>query len=156
MPEQTLVSEVMTTDVVTLRPDQSPAEVADVFAEKGIGAAPVVDESGKVLGLLRDEDLLVTEARLHIPTTIAILPGIEFTFPGDIRRYDEELKRAASSTAADLMEREYPKVGPDATVEDLATLMHERDVTHVVVEDDGAAVGIVARGDLVRFLAKST
>ncbi|MBM3674665.1 MAG: CBS domain-containing protein [Actinobacteria bacterium] len=156
MPEQTLVTEVMTTDVVTLRPDQSPAEVADVFAEHGIGAAPVVDDAGNVIGLLRDEDLLVTEARLHVPTTIAILPGVEFTFPGDIRRYDEELKRAAASTAADLMERDYPKVRPDATIEDLATLMHERDVTHVVVQDDGVAVGIVARGDLVRFLARST
>jgi len=77
MPEQTLVTEVMTTDVVTLRPDQSPAEVADVFAEHGIGAAPVVDDAGNVIGLLRDEDLLVTEARLHVPTTIAILPGVE-------------------------------------------------------------------------------
>jgi len=54
------------------------------------------------------------------------------------------------------MERDYPKVRPDATIEDLATLMHERDVTHVVVQDDGVAVGIVARGDLVRFLARST
>lgn len=156
MQTQTFASDVMTSDLVTLRPDQSPSEVADVLATNGIGAAPVVDDSGKVLGLLRDEDLLVTEARLHIPTTIAILPGIEFTSPGAIRRFDEELKRAASATAADLMEAEYPKVAPEATVEDLATMMHEGDVTHVIVERDGVAIGIVARGDLVRFLAKST
>ncbi len=151
------VTQVMTTDVVTLRPDQSLADAADVLAEHGIGAAPVVDEGGRIVGLLRDEDLLVTEARLHLPTTIQILPGVEFTLPNQIRRYDEELKKAASSTLSQVMEREFKKVGLDATLEDVATMMHEHDVTHVpVVSDDGKVLGIVARGDIVRFLAATT
>jgi predicted transcriptional regulator len=156
MASTTPVTEVMTTDVVTLRPDQSLAEAADVLTEHSIGAAPVVGDDGAILGLLRDEDLLISEARLHLPTTIAILPGIEFTLPNQIKRYDEELKKAASSSVADVMEREYPHVGPDATVEDVATLMHERDVTHVPVVDGGKVVGIVARGDIVRFLSATT
>jgi CBS domain-containing protein len=156
MASTTPVTEVMTTDVVTLRPDQSLAEAADVLTERSIGAAPVVGDDGVILGLLRDEDLLISEARLHLPTTIEILPGIEFTLPNQIKRYDEELKKAASSSVADVMEREYPHVGPDATVEDVATLMHERDVTHVPVVDGGKVVGIVARGDIVRFLSATT
>jgi CBS domain-containing protein len=156
MASTTPVTEVMTRDVVTLRPDQSLAEAADVLAERSIGAAPVVDDDGRILGLLRDEDLLISEARLHLPTTIAILPGIEFTLPNQIKRYDEELKKAASSSVADVMEREYPHVGIDATVEDVATLMHSRDVTHVPVVDGGTVVGIVARGDIVRYLAATT
>jgi CBS domain-containing protein len=152
----TPVTEVMTTDVITLDPDQSLADAADVLADRAIGAAPVVDANGKVLGLLRDEDLLISEARLHLPTTIAILPGVEFTLPGQIRRYDEELKKAASSTVADVMERDFKQVGPDATIEDVATLMHEHDVTHVPVCQDGKIVGIIARGDIVRHLAATT
>jgi CBS domain-containing protein len=156
MAGPTLVSEVMTRELVTLAPDQSLPEAADVLADHGIGAAPVVDGSGAVVGLLRDEDLLVSEARLHLPTTIAILPGIEFTLPSHIKRYDEELKKAASASVGDAMEEDFPHVGADATVEDLATLMHERDVTHVIVVDGPKAIGIVARGDLVRFLARTT
>jgi CBS domain-containing protein len=156
MAGPTLVTEVMTTELVSLTPDQSLPEAADVLAEHGIGAAPVIDASGAAVGLLRDEDLLVSEARLHLPTTIAILPGIEFTLPSHIKRYDDELKKAASATVGDAMEQEFPHVGRDATVEDLATLMHERDVTHVIVLDGTTAVGIVARGDLVRFLARTT
>src|SRR3954469_7642691 len=110
MPSITPLSTVMTTDVVTVTADATLAQAADVLAEHGIGAAPVVDDSGVVVGLLRDEDLLVSEARLHLPTTIAILPGIEFTLPGQIKRYDEELKRAASSVVADVMEKEFPHV----------------------------------------------
>ncbi len=157
MASSTSVTQLMTTDVVTLRPDQSLAEAADVLADRSIGAAPVVGDDGRIVGLLRDEDLLVTEARLHLPTTIQILPGVEFTLPNQIRRYDEELKKAASSTLADVMERDFKHVGPDATIEDVATLMHEHDVTHVpVVSDDGKILGIVARGDIVRFLAATT
>ena len=156
MPSTTSASAVMTTNLITVAPEQSLPEAADVLSEHGIGAAPVVDGSGAVVGLLRDEDLLVSEARLHLPTTIAILPGIEFTLPGQIKRYDEELKRAASSMVSDVMEKEFPNVAPDATLVDLATMMHERDVTHVVVLDGTKALGIVARGDLVRFLARST
>ena len=75
----------MTKDVVTVSPDQSLAEAADVLAEQGIGAAPVVDGDGTIVGLLRDEDLLISEARLHLPTTIAILPGIELHAAGPDR-----------------------------------------------------------------------
>jgi predicted transcriptional regulator len=156
MATSTPVTAVMTRDVVTLSSDQSLADAADVLSEHGIGAAPVVGGDGKIVGLLRDEDLLISEARLHLPTTIAILPGIEFTLPGSIKRYDEELKKAASSSVADVMEREFKHVGPDATVEDVATLMHEHDVTHVPVVVDGAVTGIVARGDIVRYLAATT
>jgi CBS domain-containing protein len=156
MATSTPVTEVMTKDVISLAPDQSLAEAADVLADHGIGAAPVVDADGKVVGLLRDEDLLISEARLHLPTTIAILPGVEFTLPGQIKRYDEELKKAVSSTIADVMERDFKQVGPDATLEDVATLMHEHDVTHIPVVVDGKVVGIVARGDIVRFLAATT
>ena len=81
---------------------------------------------------------------------------VERVLPGAIKRYDEELKKAASSTVGDVMERDFTTVGPNATVEDVATLMHERDVTHVPVVVDGKVVGIVARGDIVRHLAATT
>ena len=155
MPSSTSLRSVMNSDVAVLRPDQTLAEAADLLADRGIGAAPVVDDSGVVVGLLRDEDLLATEARLHVPTTIAIL-GVDFTLPSQVRRYDEELRQAIASTVGGAMETEFPHLGADASVEDAATLMHESDVTHVVILDAGKPVGIVARGDLVRFLARSS
>lgn len=156
MASTTLVSAVMTPEVVTVRPDQSLAEAADVLAEHGIGAAPVVDDSGTLVGLLRDEDLLISESRLHLPTVISILPGIDITLPGAARRYDEELKQAIASTVKGVMEREFVSLAPDATLEDLATLMHESEVTHVPVVEGGTVVGIATRGDIVRHLAATT
>ena len=58
MPDATPVREVMTPDVVTLRSDQPVAEAADVLAGKQIGAAPVVDADGKLVGIVARGDLV--------------------------------------------------------------------------------------------------
>jgi CBS domain-containing protein len=148
------VRTIMTSDVVTLSPDQTVPEAADLLAEHHIGAAPVVD-GGKLVGLLRDEDLIVSEAKLHVPTVIEFL-GAELVWPKSEKRWEAELKKAAASTVADVMTTDVPKIAPDDTVESVATLMHDRNASHVCVVDGDRLVGIVARGDLVRFLAATT
>jgi len=155
MPDTTAVREVMTRDVVTLRTDQPVQEAADVLAGKQIGAAPVVDAAGKLVGLLRDEDLIVSEARLHVPTVISFL-GADLVLPSSLHRFEHELKKAAGSSVGDVMITEFPVAKPDDTLDGLAAEMHDRDITHVPVVDGGKLVGIVARGDLVRFLSRTS
>jgi CBS domain-containing protein len=155
MPASTPVSEVMTRAVTTLRPDQSVEQAADILAEKQIGAAPVADADGKLVGLLRDEDLIVSEARLHVPTVISFLSA-DLVLPSSLHRFEHELKKAAGATVADVMTTDFVTVKPDDNLEDLAAVMHDRDITHVPVVDNAKLVGIVARGDLVRWLARTT
>lgn len=156
MPSESAVRDVMQRDIVTLRPSSTFEEAADLLADRKIGAVPVVGDDGRLVGLLRDEDLLVTDSRLHVPTVVSVL-GAQLVLPSSLKRFEHEVKQAVGATVADLMDTEYPTIAPDATIEDLATLMHERDVTHVpVVDDSGALVGIVARGDIVRFIAATT
>lgn len=156
MPATTQVSAVMTSDVITLRPDQTVEAAADALAERHIGAAPVVADDGTLVGLLRDEDLIVSEARLHVPTVISFL-NAEIVLPSAMHKFKEELSKAVGATVAEVMTTEFKSVRATDSLETLATLMHESDVTHVpVVGDDGKLVGIVSRGDLVRFLAETT
>ena len=146
----------MTTKVVTLRPDQSFEEAADLLATKSIGAAPVVD-GDRVVGLLRDEDLIVSEANLHVPTWVNFGLGPEFPWPGQTKRFEKELRRMVASTVRDLMATEFETCGPDDTLGTVAAKMHDRDVTHMpVVDADHHLVGIIARGDLVRRVAAET
>lgn len=156
MPSSTPVREVMTTDVVTLAPDQTFEVAADTLAEKSIGAAPVVDADGKVVGLLRDEDLIVSEANLHAPTWFNFL-GAEFPLPGENKRFESELKRMTAASVSDLMETEFPTASPDDTLGTVAARMHDADISHIpVIDADGKLVGIIARGDLVRRVAAET
>jgi CBS domain-containing protein len=155
MPSATPVRDVMTTKVITLRPDQSFEDAADTLAEHSIGAAPVVDAEGKVVGLLRDEDLIVSEANLHAPTWFNFL-GAEFPLPGENKRFEEELQRMTAADVEELMHTDFVKCSPDDTLGEVAAAMHDADITHMPVVDDGKLVGMVARGDLVRRVAAET
>jgi CBS domain-containing protein len=156
MPGSTLVRDVMSTPVVTLRPDDTVEHAADVLAEKNVGSLPVVDDEGKLVGILRDDDLIASEARVHVPTFINFL-GLGMAFPGEMKHLERELKKIAGATVRDVMQAEPPTVTPDATFEDVATIMHDLGVNSVpVVGPDNKVVGIVARADIVRFIARTT
>jgi CBS domain-containing protein len=144
----------MTTDVVTMSPDDTVAHAAQVLASRKIGAVPVVDASGAVVGLLRDEDLIVSEANLHVPTVISFL-DMEIVLPKQRRQFEEELRRAVGATVGEVMTKDFRSVTSTDSLEDLATEMHDSDLSHVPVIEDGELVGIVARGDIVRFLART-
>lgn len=152
----TLVRDVMTNNVVTLRPDQTVAEAADMLAEHRFGAMPVIDADRTLLGLLRDEDLIVSEARVHVPTYFTLL-GATIPIPGTQHQLHEQLEKVAASTVGEVMDEDCWTITADASLDELATVMHEHDVTHIpVIDDDGKLVGIVARGDLVRHIARTT
>jgi CBS domain-containing protein len=154
MPATSSVREVMTRDVITLSPSDTVATAARTLADRGIGAAPVLDDDGRLVGLLRDEDLIVSEANLHVPTVISFL-DLEIVLPSEKRRFEEELRKAVGATVADVMTTEFRTVAPTDSIEDLATEMHDSDLTHVPVVEGDRLVGIVARGDIVRFLART-
>ena len=155
MPRQLPVTEVMSAPVTTLSPDASIEDAAGVLVEAGISGAPVVDADGRLLGLLDDSDLILSEARLHAPTTIEIL-GAYIPLPGERRRFSEEVRHALAQTVAEVMDRHPAVVDERATVEDVATLMHDRDVGRVpVVDAEGRVVGIVTPTDLMRVLRRA-
>ncbi len=156
MPGSTLVADVMSTQVATLHPDEKVEHAADVLAEKNIGSLPVVDATGRLLGILRDDDLIASEARVHVPTFINFL-GLGMAFPGEMKHLERELKKIAGATVQDVMQADPPTVAPDATLEDVATIMHDEGVNSLpVVDSDDKVVGIVARADIVRFIARTT
>src|SRR5438128_5916947 len=156
MPGDTRVREVMVSTVFTLKPDDKVEAAADLLAEKGVGSLPVVDGGGKLLGILRDDDLIASEARVHVPTFINFL-GLGVPFPGEMKHLERELKKIAGATVRDVMQTEPPSVSPDATLEDVATMMHDHGVNSVpVVDADNKVVGVVARADVVRFIARTT
>ncbi len=156
MPGSTLVRDVMSTPVVTLRPDDNVEHAADLLAEKNIGSLPVVDDEGTLVGILRDDDLIASEARVHVPTFINFL-GLGMAFPGEMKHLERELRKIAGATVRDVMQTDPPTVSPDATLEDVATIMHDQGVNSVpVVDSDSKVVGIVARADIVRFIARTT
>ena len=93
---------------------------------------------------------------MHVPTFINFL-GLGMAFPGEMKHLEKELKKIAGATAGEIMQTEVPTIAPDASLEDVASIMHDRGVNSVpVVDAAGKVVGIVARADIVRFIARTT
>jgi CBS domain-containing protein len=145
----TSVSQIMTTDVLTVGPYARVPEVAKLLWEHGISGVPVI-EGRTVLGMVTEFDLIAQETDYDAPLYILFLDSY-FVLPGSV--HQEQLRRILAITAGQLMTKPALTVDLSATVQDVATLMYERHVNPVpVVDDQDELVGIVSRSDIVRLM----
>jgi CBS domain-containing protein len=146
------VQDIMTREVVSVGPKDSVQDVAKKLVKYDIKGLPVVDKAGKVLGMITECDLLLQNAKFHIPTFIQLLGGyIEI----GSRERDKEMKKMVGVNAEDVMSSPAVVVEQDTSVEDVATLMWDKKVNPVPVMQGGKMVGIVSRADIVRLIAES-
>ena len=142
--------DIMTADPVTVRPDTSVTEAARLMIDRGIGALPVVKD-GELVGLVTEGDLIMKDVRLEYPTYIHLLDGF-IMYPPSTSRFEHELKKAVAATVGDVMTAEPHTVQADTTVEDVATLLVERDVSRLPVLDGDELVGVVTKSDVLRAM----
>jgi CBS domain-containing protein len=148
------VQEIMTREVVTVRPDTPVTDVARIFREKAISGVPVVDDEDSVVGIVTEVDLIARHARPHFPAYIAFLDSIIYLESS--KRYRESMRHILATTAGELMTAAVETVSPEVDVQDLATLMVERRANPVpVVDDSGCLVGIVSHTDLLGLLLRA-
>lgn len=142
----------MTAPVITVRPDTRVGEIARLMVEHAISGVPVVDGAGRVVGIVTESDLIVRHARLHFPVYLPILGEV---IPiGNLRRLNEELRRALGTTAADVMTSPVRTVNVDTSLEDVVTLLVDHHIGRVPVLEEGRLAGIITRTDIVRLIAR--
>jgi CBS domain-containing protein len=134
-----LVKDLMTTPVVTVGPATPFKEIVARLAEHRVSAVPVVDDHGRVLGIVSEADLLLKE---EFPQPDRDIP----MFWTKRRRLERE--KAAATTARDLMSIAVVSIAPEATAAEAARRMHSAKTKRLpVVAEGGRLVGIVSRGD---------
>lgn len=129
--------EVMTTEVVAVRPGSSAKDAAELLAERGFAALPVVDDEGHVLGIVAEADVLrgrlPRDPRAHVLRDVADGEPP----PAEVRG---------------IMTTEVRTVETTADVADIARLFVDARLRSVPVTDRGRLVGIISRRDLLRTL----
>ncbi|WP_445348513.1 CBS domain-containing protein [Desulforudis sp. DRI-14] len=139
----------MTTAVITVNPDDEVEKVARLLLEHHISGLPVVDEEGQLVGIITEGDLVFQEKKIRAPLYTVILGGVIYLEKP--QHFIDELKRAIARKVGELMSTKLHTVGPDASVEDIATIMVERNINRVpVVDEDNKLIGIVSRQDIIR------
>ncbi|MFP4499221.1 MAG: CBS domain-containing protein [Vulcanimicrobiota bacterium] len=144
--------DVMETEVLTVTPDMTVKEVAQYLYDNELSALPVVEDGGKIIGIVSEEDLIYRVSRPHIPPHIELLGGIIYLEnPFEMKK---ELKKMSAVTAGEIMTTEVHSVAPDTDISEVAELMTEKDINGVPVVDNNKIVGIVTRHDLLKSLTR--
>jgi CBS domain-containing protein len=144
------VRDIMTADPVTVSSAASVTEAARLMVDRGVGALPVVD-GDKLTGLVTEGDLIVKDIRLEYPTYIHLLDGF-IMYPPSTSRFERELKKAVAASVGDVMTADPITVQADASIEDVATLLVERDISRIPVLDGDELVGMVTKSDVLRSM----
>ncbi|HVC34319.1 MAG TPA: CBS domain-containing protein [Chloroflexota bacterium] len=149
------VSDLMTRQVITVQPETPVAEIARAMVQHDVSGVPVVDHDGNLVGIVTETDLVVQNANVHFPTFLQILDARIYL--SDTRHFEDELRKALGTVAADVMTREVETVKPNDDVSVAATLMVDKDLNPIPVVENGKLVGIISRSDIIRhILAQET
>ena len=142
------VFELMNPDVVALRPEHSVTEAQQILAARSVSGAPVVDETGRVLGVVSQNDLV---RKATHPDT-AEKAGQFFSSIEDYADLGTTPVGASSARVGDLMNKRVFSVNRDTGVAVAANIMRERRIHRLLVTDKGVLVGIVSSLDLLRVV----
>jgi CBS domain-containing protein len=140
--------DVMTKEVFTVPAKATLREVAELLAQHNISGAPVIDESGTVVGIISESDILSEEKRRRALPRMALFGLHPISEDYMQEAYQEGLALQAES----LMTRNVIYAQEDTPLDQLSRLMVERRINRIPILRKGQLVGIVTREDALRGL----
>ncbi len=148
------VTDIMTTDLITFTPDMDISRAAKILFDNRINGAPVVDDSGRLVGILCQSDLITQQKKLPIPTIFTFLDGlIRLT---SMKQIEKQVRKIAALTVSEAMTPKPVTVRPDTGVETVAALMVDKNFHTLPVVEDSRLVGIIGKEDVLRTLLSTT
>ena len=144
------VKDIMTREPITVSPQTEIASAAKILLENRINGLPVVDDSGKLVGILCQSDLVAQQKNIPIPSIYTLLEG--FIPLTSIKRIDKEVEKIAALKVEQAMTPDPVTVGPETEIEDVARLMVDKKYHTLPVVENGEIVGIVGKEDVLKTL----
>ncbi|MFN4070601.1 MAG: CBS domain-containing protein [Thermus caldifontis] len=141
--------DAMTSPAVSVLPETSLAEVAQIMLEKGIGSVLVVDKEGRLVGIVTESDFLKERG---VPFSTFRAPMLLGRFLGS-DGLESVLAEARGTPVEEIKTSPVHAVGPEEPLSRVLDLMLAYDINHVpVVDGEGKPMGIITRFDLLRLL----
>lgn len=154
------IQDAMEKNVIKFKSTDRIIDVAQSLRDNKISGAPVVDDNGKVIGIVSEGDIM-RMVEVHSPRINLILPSpldlIEL--PLKMKHESDEilegLKKAGSVLVGEIMTKKIVSILPDESISDAAELMDSHHVKRLpVVDADKKLVGIVTRGDIIGAMVR--
>ena len=141
-------ADLMTRNVVTVDEEASVEEAAALMLRHRVSALPVLDRSGKLVGIVSEGDLM---RRAELGTERERSWWLELiTANSDLA---EDYVKAHGRKVGEVMTRKPITASPNTPINEIAVLLEEHAIKRVPILDRGKLVGIVARANLLQALA---
>lgn len=142
--------DIMTPDPVTLSPDSDIRTAVALLIDRKINGAPVVDASGKLLGVLCQSDLVAQQKQVTMPSLFSMLDG--FIALSSREDFEREIQKIAATKVSQAMTVNPKFVTPQTAIDEIATVMVNEKLYTLPVVDGGKLVGVVGKEDILRTL----
>jgi CBS domain-containing protein len=142
--------DIMTTELITVSPEMEIVRATKLLLDNRINGVPVTDETGKLVGILCQSDLVAQQKKLPVPSFFTFLDGLISL--SSMKHLEKEVRKIAAITVAQAMTPDPIAVGPDASIEEVAGLMVDNNFHTIPVVQEGKLVGIVGKEDILRTL----
>ena len=144
------VRDIMTTNLITVTQDMDIAGAAKILLDNRINGVPVVDDSGQLVGILCQSDLITQQKKLPIPTLFTFLDGlIRLT---SMKQLEKQVGKIAALTVSEAMTPKPVTVKLDTRLETVAALMVDSNFHTLPVVEDSNLVGVIGKEDVLRTL----
>jgi CBS domain-containing protein len=148
-------AEIMDGAVPSVSPDADARNAIELLAKTEKGAIPVIDDERRVVGIVSESDLILSEEEsdLHLPHYLNIMGGIVFV--GSMKGFEERLNKAFATQVSELMTADPIVVRVDDDADVVARKIADEHHNHLpVVDGDGRLAGMVTRADALAALVE--
>ena len=142
--------DVMSTKVISVGPDTSVRAAVAIMLKHRISGLPVVDDKGKLVGLLTENDL-VLGTQWGLPVHLQLLEDLLGT--KDPTRNLKQMQAIGAEIVSTLMTKELVTASPNTPVGELVALLVNNDFKRIPIIDNHKLVGIVTRADIIKIMA---
>ena len=142
--------DIMTRDILSVTPDTEIVKAAKILLKNRINGLPVIDDSGKLVGVLCQSDLVAQQKTIPIPSVFTLLES--FVSLTSMKRLDKEVEKIAALSVKQAMTPNPVTVAPETDIENVAKLMVDKKYHTLPVMEGEKVVGIVGKEDVLKTL----
>lgn len=135
--------DIMNPQVTYVTPDISLKECANIFYQHGISGAPVINETGEILGMVTEKELI----KIGLPPYLDLMGDLSFL--KEFKPFEEFFKQENNITVKEIYRKDFTTVAVDTPIIEIAFLVTSKNIRRLFVVDGKKLIGIIMRRDLI-------